>query len=244
MYVKIESMGTYEPRDTGVDVPPARPPLGASRSRVLNVLHDSPRPMTVDDVVEQVHLHPNTVRFHLDALVDARIVDRTTQQRTQPGRPRALYAVRPGTERAGARSYRLLAEILTGLVASQTARPAWIAMQAGRSWGRHLASRPSSSRGVDIDGAIAQLISALDRTGFEPELAGSSRDRQVLLHECPFREIAEAHRDVACSIHLGLMQGVLDEIDAPVTAERLDPFVEPSLCVTYLGVTDSRKRAS
>jgi len=39
---------------------------------------------------------------------------------------------------------------------------------------------------------------------------------------------------VICSLHLGLMRGALERMRAPVTADRLDPFVEPSLCVARL----------
>jgi hypothetical protein len=37
-----------------------------------------------------------------------------------------------------------------------------------------------------------------------------------------------------CSLHLGLMQGALARMRAPVTADRLQPFAEPSLCIAYL----------
>jgi hypothetical protein len=30
------------------------------------------------------------------------------------------------------------------------------------------------------------------------------------------------------------MQGLLAELDAPVDAERLEPFVEPTLCIAHL----------
>jgi predicted ArsR family transcriptional regulator len=53
-------------------------------------------------------------------------------------------------------------------------------------------------------------------------------------HRCPFREVAERHQDVVCALHLGLMQGVLDQIRVPVTADRLQPFAEPSVCVAEL----------
>ncbi len=33
---------------------------------------------------------------------------------------------------------------------------------------------------------------------------------------CPFREVAENHRDVACQLHLGLMQGALRAEAGPV----------------------------
>jgi predicted ArsR family transcriptional regulator len=87
---------------------------------------------------------------------------------------------------------------------------------------------------VTAEQATADLVRVLDEIGFAPEAVTSGRKRQVLLHHCPFREAAEQHREVVCSVHLGLMRGLLEESGAPLQAERLDPFVEPSLCVTHL----------
>jgi hypothetical protein len=48
-------------------------------------------------------------------------------------------------------------------------------------------------------------------------------------------EVAEAYGHVVCAVHLGLMQGALAELRAPLTADSLEPFVEPSLCIASLG---------
>jgi predicted ArsR family transcriptional regulator len=208
--------------------------LGDSRARVLGVLQDAGTPLGVADVSEAVGLHPNTTRFHLDGLVDAGLVQRATEERETPGRPRTLYSARPEAGRAGPRSYRLLAEILTSYLASQSRQPVTAALTAGTEWGRYLARRPAPFRRVTAEQATADLVRVLDEIGFAPEAVTSGRKRQVLLHHCPFREAAEQHREVVCSVHLGLMRGLLEESGAPLQAERLDPFVEPSLCVTHL----------
>lgn len=57
---------------------------------------------------------------------------------------------------------------------------------------------------------------------------------EIGLRNCPFLEIAEGRQDVVCGIHLGLMQGALEQWDAPVTVSQLRPFVEPDLCVAHL----------
>ena len=221
--------------------------LGASRLRVLALLQDAGRPLGVADVAATARLHANTARFHLDGLVDAGLVDRATESRDQPGRPRALYVARPGSARGGQRSYRLLAEILTDYLASHTARPAKEALAAGRRWGRQLAQTPSRMRPrrrlVDAAAATRELVAMLDDVGFEPQARTLRRERQVLLRHCPFRETAVEHEDVVCAVHLGLMQGMLSELDAPITAERLDPFVEPSLCVAHLRLTGGGQSA-
>ncbi|MFZ2173869.1 MAG: hypothetical protein WAW17_07510, partial [Rhodococcus sp. (in: high G+C Gram-positive bacteria)] len=35
-------------------------------------------------------------------------------------------------------------------------------------------------------------------------------------------------------LHLGLIRGVLAEVRAPLAADRIEPFVEPSLCLAHL----------
>jgi predicted ArsR family transcriptional regulator len=88
------------------------------------------------------------------------------------------------------------------------------------------------------------LVDALDDIGFAPEAVTTGRRRQILLHHCPFRETAEEHRDVVCSVHLGLMRGMLRQLNAPLDARQLDPFVEPNLCVAHLVKAPPRAAAT
>jgi predicted ArsR family transcriptional regulator len=142
----------------------------------------------------------------------------------------------------GPRSYALLAEMLTGLVASlENAGPA--AIEAGRAWGRHLVERAAPSDRVDANEAIGRLNQLLDAIGFAPELHDGKKGSEVRLHHCPFREVAERHTDVVCALHLGLMQGALQEQHAPVEATSLQPWVTPNMCVARLQAT-KRPRAT
>lgn len=212
---------------------------------MLAVLRAASAPLGVEEIAGQVRLHPNTTRFHLDALVEAGLAERASEEREKPGRPRTLYTATPDGARSGTRSYRLLAEILTSYLASRTKQPGQAALKAGRAWGRFLTERPAPFRRVDAAAATEQLVETLADIGFAPEAVTSGRKRQILLRHCPFREAAEDHRDVVCSIHLGLMQGMLSELDAPLEAQQLDAFVEPNLCVAHLaarGGTAGRAR--
>lgn len=214
--------------------PETRPVLGESRARVLDVLRAAGEPVGVQDVADQVGLHPNTARFHLDGLVDTGLAERRTEERSQPGRPRTVYVATAADVPAGQRSYRLLAEMLTSLVADTLPEPGKAAETAGEAWGRYLAERPAPSQRVDAEEGVRRLSTVLADAGFAPD-AVEDVDRPVIpLRHCPFREVAEQHQDVVCSLHLGLMRGVLDEVRAPLKADRLEPFVEPSLCLAHL----------
>jgi len=39
---------------------------------------------------------------------------------------------------------------------------------------------------------------------------------------------------VVCPLHLGLMQGAPQQLNAPVTAAALEPFGEPDACLVRL----------
>ncbi len=209
--------------------------LGHSRADVLDMLRAADGPLGVREVAQRMGLHPNTARFHLEALMEAGLAARETEDRETPGRPRIGYrAVVDGP--GGRRRYRLLAEMLTSLIAGTMPEPASAAQEAGREWGAYLTDQPPPYQRLSAAEAIAKLTAIMDGLGFAPQAEADADAGQyrLCLHQCPFREVAEHHQDVICSLHIGLMRGALARMRAPVTADRLDAFVEPSLCVARL----------
>lgn len=71
-------------------------PQTPRRRAVLDALRASDSPLGVTEVAGQLGVHPNTVRFHLDALVTEGAVECSRQETSGPGRPRTVYA--PGPE--------------------------------------------------------------------------------------------------------------------------------------------------
>jgi len=107
-----------------------QPPLGRSRADVLDMLHAADGPLGVGEVAQRMGLHPNTARFYLEALVEAGLAVRETEDRETPGRPRIGYrAAADGP--AGRRRYRLLAEMLTSLIAGTMPEPGKASEEAG-----------------------------------------------------------------------------------------------------------------
>ncbi|HST91379.1 MAG TPA: hypothetical protein VLJ13_04195, partial [Brevundimonas sp.] len=97
-----------------------------------------------------------------------------------------------------------------------------------------LAPRLAPLRRVDALEGIRRLSAVLADVGFAPAQMRDLPAPVIGLRHCPFREIAVEHPELVCSLHLGLIRGVLSEVRAPLTAERLEPFVEPSLCLAHL----------
>ncbi|WP_214364546.1 helix-turn-helix transcriptional regulator [Pseudonocardia sp. H11422] len=210
--------------------------MSERRERVLDAIQQAAEPVGVAEIADHLGVHPNTARFHLEALVGDGIVERVPDTPSGPGRPRVGYRARPGLARGGARRYRVLAEILLSHLSVTSDDPAAAATAAGRTWGAHLVPRPAPFHEITREEAVDRLTEMLDDLDFAPEPVADKHgppDR-VRLRHCPFLELAEPHRDLVCPLHLGLMQGALTELRAPVMVTALEPFAETTACLAHL----------
>lgn len=236
----------FEPADRRVH----RALAGDSRVHTLDVLRKQRAPVAVGDLAKRVGLHPNTVRLQLEQLVEAGLVVQELEQRSQRGRPRLIYTAAPvaSAERvpAGGRDgYQLLAEALTTQLEESSPAPAETATAAGRVWGRKLARSTRPPSGSDAAAATDYMVELLDTLGFDPQTADPEAEtgQDIELHRCPFLETARRHAPVVCGVHLGLMQGALAELGAPVQATWLNPFVTPGICLTRLDPAETSSGA-
>lgn len=186
----------------------------ASRVAILDLLRSRAQPLGVGEVTQHIGLHPNTVRSHLDMLVDAGYAIRRSEAPSGPGRPRLVYEATAAPD--GERNYRLLAEVLAQhLLATGEA-----AINAGRTWTvltkrhQHGSEGAPTAAPISEEAAIAEIVRMLGDMGFAPEV---SADRTAInLLSCPFRELAESNPEVVCGAHLGMTQ-------RPGPKERVSP---------------------
>ncbi len=204
-----------------------------SRARILAELADH-GPLDARDLAERVGLHVNTVRVHVNALAEAGLVESETLPSQGRGRPRVVYRSTVAAGEESGRRYRLLAEILTALVARFGPEASEQLEEIGEAWGRYLVETPPPYAKLSDREAVDRLIALLAESGFQPELDEGGRGRRILMKPCPFLELARTHQDVICPIHLGLMRGALNELGAKTRATKLEPFVQPDLCVARL----------
>lgn len=185
--------------------------------------------MGVRELADAVDLHSNTAREHLDQLVSAGLVTRDRSEPNGRGRPALRYTATPGGDDDPS-AYRVLAGVLaTELARRPDANGA--AQAAGERWGHAIAM--GRDRAATSSDAVQRLVDLLDESGFAPDPA-SRPGEPIRLHRCPFGALARERGDVVCAVHLGLMRGALRELGAPLDAVRLEPFVEPDLCLAHV----------
>jgi predicted ArsR family transcriptional regulator len=202
-----------------------------TRYRLYRYVGLAGRPVSVRELSRRLSLHPNTLRPHLRRLEDAGLISREVRKTASVGRPQTLYRVREVEDQAG-RDYRLLAEMLIGVVRGK--RATGQAAELARRWGTYLVAQggPKPSLRAPTRPNLAVLQEAMAEAGFDPRfrrLEGSSTI-DITLRDCPFRDLADDHRDLVCTLHRGLVEGMLAGLHPPLAIKDFRPFVERSLC--------------
>ncbi len=226
-------LATAQPRPGWGPAPAERgdPDLSPAPAALLDVLRGQHAPVTLAALCQLTDKHPNTVRGHLDTLVDLGLVRRHTQPPHGRGRPSLLFEATARSGRATA-EYAGLAATLAATIHRTSPTPVDDAVDAGRHWGHDLAeargARPTSS----ATAARGEVVSLLDDLGFAPE--PTARNTKARLTRCPLLEAAHQFPDIVCGVHLGLVQGGLDAYGAEPDEARLEPFAEPGACLLQL----------
>jgi len=201
-----------------------------TRYRLYRYVGLAGRPVSIREMSRRLSLHPNTLRPHLRRLEEAGLVSREVRKTASVGRPQTMYSVREAQPEEG-RDYRLLAEMLSGVV--RTARQREQAKDLARQWGAYLVAQGGPKPGVKLPARrnLALLQEAMAKAGFEPRfrrLSGAAIE--VSMRDCPFRELADDHRELVCTLHRGLVEGMLEGLKPPLAVKDFRPFAERNLC--------------
>lgn len=202
-----------------------------TRYAIYLELARAPRPLATAEIAETLDLHPNTVRPHLERMRDLGLVEVTAAATGAVGRPQHRYAIADDAPSLGLEPpvFPLLTGVLLAGAAAGGLDPDDL-VEAGRDQGRSAQSAvPRSTPCADaLEGELAVL-------GFDPARVDDGDAVTIAFSHCPFRELAEAHPDLVCSIHRGMVEGFV-ESRADATFVDFHPLIDRSPCQVELRV--------
>jgi predicted ArsR family transcriptional regulator len=206
-----------------------------TRYRMYHYIGLAGRPVSVREMSRRLNLHPNTLRPHLRRLEEAGLVAREIKKTASVGRPQTMYSIRE-SEGEEARDYRLLAEMLCGIVRGSRAFEQ--ARGLAQQWGSYLVAQGGPKPGVKLPARrnLAILQEAMAKAGFQPRFrreAGAAIE--ITLRDCPFRDLADDYRDLACTLHRGLLEGMMGGLKPPLAIKEFRPFAERGICRVNAG---------
>ncbi|HEX6421608.1 MAG TPA: ArsR family transcriptional regulator, partial [Acidimicrobiales bacterium] len=142
-----------------------------TRHAVFRYVADACEPVGVAELTAHFRLNHNAIRQHLAKLVAARLVVESKARPSGPGRPRLVYTVDPAAEsRWGAVGpYERLSALLVEVI-----RTGQSPAEIGRRAADEIRVRPPSGD------AIADIVTAMARQGFDPEVRRSGGHTEVV----------------------------------------------------------------
>jgi predicted ArsR family transcriptional regulator len=199
-------------------------------------------PRSTAEVAETLDLHPNTVRPHLERMREVGLLTVAAESQGGVGRPQHRYSLAPDAPSLGLEPpampmmARLLLEVAAGAGAAAEEAAAIGRRQGRTAAGRWLGERAdgdSDGDGDDVgdDGAacVAALVAELDRLGFDPAQGSDEAGTTVVFGHCPFAELAEAHPEVVCHLHRGIVEGFVEDVDG-IRVRRFGTLVDRRPC--------------
>lgn len=198
--------------------------LGPTRAQVLSLLQSAPTAKTVGDIADELGLHKNSARFHLDALVSAGYAAQAVESNGTQGRPPLLYTATATAPTLNSTHLLELIDVLLTNLCSTSPDSRAAAVQAGHLWGSRVATPETAA-----DDVTTQLTQHLAERGFGVE----PHEDTLLLRRCPFRSaVAPDRLPLVCAIHQGFLDGYLETAGGTVHAEELE--VGPEICSVRL----------
>lgn len=178
-----------------------------TRAQLFALLSELKRPAGTAELAEQLELHPNGVRVHLERLAQEGLVERARAE-TPRGRPPDAWTIAPGAQPGGRapRAYQDLGRWLARALRSRRGGMRGVE-ETGREIGRELAPK---GRRRDAD-ALETTLTAL---GFQPTIEADEGDRvTICLGNCPYRDAVRENQPAICALHRGITRGLLDVLE-------------------------------
>jgi predicted ArsR family transcriptional regulator len=177
-----------------------------TRYAIYLELARSPQPLSTAQVAASLALHVNTVRPHLERMREAGLLELHADARGGVGRPQHRYAIAAEAPSLGLEPPLFpLATRLMLRLAAEAGATAEEAVEVGRDQGRGDGRRA-------VLPCVEALVDRLATLGFDPALVSGEEGATVAFTNCPFRDLAEAHPELVCSLHRGLVEGFVDEV--------------------------------
>ncbi|MEV8249473.1 ArsR family transcriptional regulator [Microbacterium sp. NPDC076768] len=198
-----------------------------SRVQILHLLFEAGQsetraPRSIGELCEATGLHPNTVREHLQRLIEGGYVIPSIEHRTTRGRPRTLYSAATGAPGAS----------------SAVARDKAQAAARRGDLMRSMLPEAASDLGREATYQLDALVEHLEESGFEPVVDDARLT--VDLSPCPHAASRSEDRPLLCRVHLELMQGVLTAAGGPLEAECVQDAALASDCTVQLRDTSNQ----
>ncbi|AOZ73043.1 hypothetical protein BK816_06875 [Boudabousia tangfeifanii] len=191
--------------------------LTPTQYQVLNVLSSELRPITISKLSELTDIHPNSLRDHLEVLVENGQVKRTAEKTGGRGRPTWLYEPSiPASFESLDNLARFRSSAVRKVLVRRGIEIQELAEDFGREWAQELFAAhtlpthaqfdPDSPR-MQLELHLTKVRVFLSSLGFTAR--STSKPREMVLLTCPVWDQGEEVDLYQLNLHWGLIDEIL-----------------------------------
>lgn len=181
--------------------------------------------VSVQEVANEFHIHPNVARLHLSKLEDVKIISSELNKTGKGGRPARLYKSSEQVVELSFphREYKLLSNILLEAINKMKLADAGLLKEIGREYGKRIIENILKNMNKTKDQltfneklSVLASVSTVDGYCIETLETTDKNELDYHVYNCPFRELIHHSADV-CEMHVayihGLFEALFDDFD-------------------------------
>lgn len=192
-----------------------------TRFSIYQYISKRHREVTVQDIAEAFHIHPNVARLHLTKLEDVDLLTSQTKKSGKGGRPSRYYTVSDQVVQIQFpfRDYEQLANMALEALLQFGEEGKQAIHRIGKRFGkeaaeRHVYSLKKEQDELSVEDKIELIRTIATEQGLSPEVTlGTNKDKiHFRIYNCPYKEMIEHYGPYLCSMHHAMLEGMFQVI--------------------------------
>ncbi|MCU9613863.1 helix-turn-helix domain-containing protein [Caldibacillus lycopersici] len=220
-----------------------------TRYSIYQYVSNNHRNVSVQDIAEEFHIHPNVARLHLSKLEDVGMLRSENQKTGKGGRPSRLYRLSDEVVELNFpfRDYRLLAKIALETMVCLGPAASNALYETGKRYGLEIMGNLLVKRNINKDQLsfnqkVELLKTSSSMLGLNPDIYIKEDNHKLFfqIFNCPFKEVASQQKDITCDLHIAFLKGLVEALfDNPFILTNVQNMMDGCLsCAYHLNISN------
>ncbi|MFC3882904.1 helix-turn-helix transcriptional regulator [Bacillus songklensis] len=218
-----------------------------TRFHIYEYISNQRKDVTVQEIADLFHIHPNVARLHLSKLEEINLIISETKKTGKGGRPSRFYRLSDDVIQLSFpyRDYQLLSNIAVHAIGMLDEQGQKLFNDSAYEYGITYLKKHYSHLYTDINSLSDEeklniIKDASASTGLFPMISIKEDGKTVIfeIRNCPFKESAFIHHEAVCNMHNAFLKGMFSVLFPSLLFEVHDNMaLGCETCTYYVSVT-------
>jgi predicted ArsR family transcriptional regulator len=218
-----------------------------TRFHIYEYISNQRKDVTVLEIADLFHIHPNVARLHLSKLEEIKLVVSETKKTGKGGRPSRFYRLSDEVIQLSFpyRDYQLLSNIAVHAIEKLGEQGQKLFNDSAYEYGmtyikKHYPDLYTNVNPLSDEEKLNIIKDAAASAGLFPMMSMKEDGKTVIfeIRNCPFKESAFTKHEAVCDMHNSFLKGMFDVLFPNLSFETHDNMaLGCETCTYYVSVT-------